>query len=349
MTTKNDAAEEALRAGAKRLFERIYAFYDVKVLAVASSLGLFEALANERLDPDALALKAGAAPRGTRAVLVGLVVLGLVDEVEGRYGLTELGRRHFLPGAPGYLGGMVEFANWQFDALPRLDEAVRDDRIVWEGFEHYIEGTRGVEDPKSRERQDRFNQGLAAGAESTAHAVMAKVDFGRTKSLLDVGGNLGVFSGTILRKHAGMSATVFDLPQVAAQVNADVMKLGLGDRLRAVGGDFTKDAYPTGHDTVAFIRILNSRSDDVCRLLLRKAFEALPSGGRCIFYDEHVLAERPADNPHGALWGALFLLISSPGEVRTGEFWASLFREAGFTSVEVARGKQSGVVVGTKP
>lgn len=335
------------RREAQRLFERIYAFYDVKVLACALSLGLFEALRDGPRDVDALASSLGAGARGVGSLLLGLSTLGLVRHAEGRYGLTDSGRRFFLKDSASSLAGMVEFADWQFDALPRLEDAVRNDAVIWEGFGHYIHGVKGA--PEARDqRQARFNEGLASGAEGTAKAVLAKFDFGRSKRLLDVGGNVGVFAATVLAANPNLSATVFDLPQVAAQVNGDVRGLKMGSRLDAVGGDFTSDAFPKGYDVISFIRIFNSRTDETCIDLLRKAHAALEPGGSCLFYEEHVLPEDPNAFPPGALWGAFFMLISSPGELRTVSRWEEMFREAGFVDVKGVRGKQSGVVSGRK-
>lgn len=337
------------RRGAMReLFNSIYSFYSVKVLGTALKLGVFEALAEKPSSVEALAERTNAKPRGVGAILLGLLTLRLVKEDAGVYSLTSLGESTFLRRSTEYLGGMVEFAEWQFDALPRLEDAVRTDTIVWEGFSHYIEGVQGVDHAEAKARQDRFNEGLAAGAEGTAKAVMAKLRFEGTKRLLDVGGNLGVFAATILKEYPDMRATVFDLPQVAEQVNDDVRHLGMGERLDAIGGDFTADTLPLGYDLISFIRIFNSRTEETCIALLRKAYDALPAGGRCLFYEEHVLPENPNEFPPGALWGAMFMLISSPGELRKLSRWEELFRIAGFTNVRGVRGKQSGIVIGEK-
>ena len=43
-------------------------------------------------------------------------------------------------------------------------------------------------------------------------------------------------------------AIVFDLPSVAVVAREFIDKHGLSDRIRAVGGDFTRDALPPGAD-----------------------------------------------------------------------------------------------------
>ncbi len=66
-------------------------------------------------------------------------------------------------------------------------------------------------------------------------------------------------------------------------------------------------------------------------------------------YEEHVLANDPNDVPHGMRWGALFMLIGSPGELRSQARWSELFRDEGFTNVQAFGGKQSAVIVGDVP
>ena len=98
-----------LKTERRFLFERIHAFYDVKVLHAAVECGLFAALAEEGKPRaiDALASRTGTKARGLRAILLGLRVLGLVQRDDSdSYSLTESGeyfldptRRKILPGS----------------------------------------------------------------------------------------------------------------------------------------------------------------------------------------------------------------------------------------------------------
>ena len=49
--------------------------------------------------------------------------------------------------------------------------------------------------------------------------------------------------------------------------------------------DFYKDAFPTDVDAIMFGNVLHDWDDDVKKMLIKKTFEALPSGGKIIIYD----------------------------------------------------------------
>jgi len=343
-STSGPAAEER-----SELFNRIYAFYDVKILAAAIELGIFQKL-GEASPPEALATSLSLPLRSTRALLVALGAMGLVAHDEGGYVLSEKGKRHFGPEAAYPMSDVVRFAEWQADALPQLTEALRDDKIIWDGFNHYLHNIDDDSVPSSRRAgRQIFNAALAGSATATAKAVLGAVDLKTSARLLDIGGNLGVFSATVLSRYEHMRSTVFDLPEVAPLAQAEVRKRNLAHRIKAVGGDFVSGAWPADHDLITFIRILATRPEDEILFLLRKAYDALPSGGKCLFYEEHVLGRDRNAVPPGAGWASMFIFMGSHGEVRHIDEWERFFAEAGFVAIRGVNGTPWGIVMGEKP
>jgi demethylspheroidene O-methyltransferase len=164
-----------------------------------------------------------------------------------------------------------------------------------------------------------FNAALAGSATATAKAILKAVDLSSSRRLLDIGGNLGVFTSTLLAAHPDLQSTILDLPDVATLAQAELERRGLAARARAVGCDFCNDPWPAGHDLISFVRILATRDRDAILHLLRKAHAALAPGGRVLFYEEHVLGpDHNTDVPRGAAWATLFILMGSRGEVRYG-------------------------------
>jgi hypothetical protein len=326
----------------KDLFNRIHGFYDIKIVASALDLNLFLGL-KDGTTVAAAAKRAEVHERGVEALLIGLQALGLAEFGEGEYKITEFGTAMLDPASPDFVGGIVRFAEWQADALPKLSSTLKTDRPCWEGFGHYVEGAQLAAD--TTENQDKFNAALDSGARSTAKAVCEMHDFSGYKSLLDVGGNLGGFSSILLDRNPALRATVFDLPQVAAQLK----RHSPHERLSAIGGDFTADEFPRGHDLITFIRIFNSRSRELCLDLLKKGYAALEPGGTCLFYEEHVLDDDQKNVSPAMLWGVMFILISSGARVQHLRFWKELYTEAGFVDVVGQTKKHYGVVSGRKP
>ncbi len=339
-----------IREERRSLFDRIYAFYDVKILAAALDSGLFEHLvAGPRTDTQ-LEEATRIPSRVLRALLVSLAAMKLVEHAPEGYVATSKGKRFFARDSKTFMGDVVRFADWQFDSLHRMPELLSEGAIIWEGFNHYLKHVEDEADARrSYDRQRTFNEALAGSATATAKTVLAGVDLSASRSLIDIGGNLGVFSSVVLEAFPAMRATVFDLPQVVPQTRDSFATRGLTERTSAIGGDFVTDPWPTGADLVTFIRIFATRTRDVIMLLLRKAFDILPSGGRALFYEEHVLPLDRNAVPSGAGWASMFIAIGSLGEVRHVDEWEAMFVEAGFTNVKSALGNPWGLVLGTKP
>ena len=83
----------------------------------------------------------------------------------------------------------------------------------------------------------------------------------------------------------------FDLPAVRPFFEEYVASFGLQDRLSFHGGDFFKDALPSA-DVLVMGMILHDWNLETKRLLLKKAYDALPSGGALIVYEHLIDDER---------------------------------------------------------
>jgi demethylspheroidene O-methyltransferase len=85
---------------------------------------------------------------------------------------------------------------------------------------------------------------------------------------------------------------LFDLPAVAARAEARFAAAGLG--ARAVGGDFARDALPTGADIATLVRVIHDHDDVTVRRILAAARAALPAGGTLLLA-EPMAATRGAE------------------------------------------------------
>lgn len=356
MATGKEAMSEEesvdVRAERVALVDRIWSFYDAKVLGAAVDHGVIEKLLREPQTVESLASSCNLTERGARMLLVSLTGLGVVRAAGARYSATSYARRHLDGSAKGSLVALVQWANTQLDALHQLDDALTNDAIVWDGFDHYIDTkTAGaaLDDVNARKpRASSFTDVLAGSAGVVADRVLSVVDLSTTKHVLDVGGNVGVFATGLLSKNPGLKATVFDLPTVAAEARSRAQAAGLSGRLEATGGDFMVDDWPKGVDAVTFIRMSNSRSDEEMGKLLRKASDSLVPGGKVILYEGHVLEADRNAVPHLAVSAAVMFLMGSRGEIRRLDQWAELFAQAGLTAIETHIGRPWGVTIGVK-
>jgi hypothetical protein len=126
-----------------------------------------------------------------------------------------------------------------------------------------------------------------------------------------------------------------------------VGNFGLGDRLSFTAGDFFADPMPEA-DVLVMGHILHDWDLDEKRLLLKKAYEALPDGGALIVY-EAIIDDERRSNAFGLLM-SLNMLIETPGGFDyTGADCRTWMEETGFRQsyVEQLLGPDS-MVVGIK-
>ena len=176
-------------------------FMAAKHLFVASEIGLFTGLAQGPATLDELAATCGI-PRRTAGISAdAMVSVGLLERDGERYRNSEVAAA-FLAGQPGPdLRPMLRF--WNRISYPgwlALEEAVRA----------------GAGRPKfgqfSTEEQQIFSAGVEAFSATTAAALAANYDFSRHRRLLDIGGGTGSFLLAVLRRHAALHGTLFELP-----------------------------------------------------------------------------------------------------------------------------------------
>jgi hypothetical protein len=84
--------------------------------------------------------------------------------------------------------------------------------------------------------------------------------------------------------HAHITGGGFDLPPLKPLFDAYVEQHNLADRLQFFAGDFFNDSLPKA-DVLVMGRVLHNWNLANKMLLLKKAFDALPTGGVLIVYE----------------------------------------------------------------
>ncbi|MDP2135939.1 MAG: methyltransferase [Sulfuritalea sp.] len=139
-----------------------------------------------------------------------------------------------------------------------------------------------------------------------AQACIEQHDFSRCRRLLDVGGNSGEFVLRICRVHAGVHATVLDLPVVCQIGRAHVgveMEAARIDFIETSGADAD---FPSGFDTVCFKSMLHDWPDHEMRGFLERAYHALEVGGRLLIFERGVLEIGASQVPYSLIPIMLF-------------------------------------------
>ncbi len=323
-------------------------FWGSKALLSAVELGLFTELAASGgpQDADALTARLGLHGRGARDFLDALVALRMLDRGEdGRYRNT-LAADLFLDRAkPSYIGGLLEMANARlYPFWGSLTEALRTG-------EPQNEAKRGGDvfgklyaDP---ERLKGFLKAMTGVSLGAAQAIAAKFPWREYRTFVDVGAAEGALPVRVASAHPHLSGGGFDLPDVRPHFDAYVATHGLSDRLSFHAGDFFADPLPRA-DVLVMGHILHDWDLERKRLLIAKAFDALPPGGALVVY-EAMIDDARRENAFGLLMSLNMLIETRGGFDYTAADCVGWMREAGFreTRTEHLAGPDS-MVVGVK-
>jgi hypothetical protein len=177
--------------------------------------------------------------------------------------------------------------------------------------------------------------------------IASKFPWANYKTFVDAGTAQGDLAVQIALANPHLSGAGFDLPEVGPIFEEYVETHGVSGRLRFAPGSFFDQPLPPA-DVILMGHILHDWGLDDKRMLIRKAYDALPEGGAFIVYETLIDDDR-SKNAFG-LMASLNMLIETPaGFDYTGADCQRWMKEAGFreTRVEHLAGPDS-MVVGVK-
>jgi hypothetical protein len=321
------------------------AYWGSRALLSAAELGLFTELARGPLDAEALQKRLGLHPRGARDFFDALVALGMLERDDGVYRNTPEANAFLDRAKPSYLGGILEFSGTRlYPAWAGLTEALRSGLPQAE-----VAGGQDIFAAMYRDpaRLREFLRGMAGRSLPSARLIAEKFPWHRHRTLVDIGAALGAVPVQVALAQPHITGGGFDLPPVGPLFDEYVASFGLGDRLRFYPGDFFQDPLPEA-DVLVMGRILHDWDLEQKKLLLSKAYAALPAGGALIVY-ETIIDDERRENALSLLMSLNMLVYTPGGFDYTGADCQGWMRGAGFTDtyVEPLAGADS-MVVGSK-
>jgi demethylspheroidene O-methyltransferase len=317
------------RRRARALFDLCAGFVYSQVLDATVKLGLIERLAGRPADAATLARELCVPPDAMLRLLEAARVLELLERRSGAaWGLGPLGAA--LHGNPA-VTAMIEHHRILYADLADPVALLRGQTDP--GLARYW-AYAGAQAPGALapEAVADYTTLMSRSQSLVADTVLGAHPLAGYRCLLDVGGGDGTFARAALASAPALAAIVFDLPAVAARATAAFAGAGLGTRARAVGGDFTRDALPTGADVISLVRVLHDHDDDTVRGLLARAAQALAPGGTLLVAEP--FAEAPGAEAVGAAYFGLYLLAMGRGRARSPAELAALLVGAGFDAVQ---------------
>jgi 8-O-methyltransferase len=345
VTAERNAAGPTNFPNPMPLLQLTLAFFGARALHSAVELGVFSTLAKQPCTEPELREILGLHPRAARDFLDALVALDLLERDENNvYRPTPSTGLFLNRESPAYIGGLAEIAaHSMYHVWGNLTDALRSGRPQGPAGGDFLASMYA-----NPEAGRKFMAAMDAVNGRVGLALAEAFDWGPYRSVADVGGARGNLAATLVRAYPHLAGITFDLPAVRGLFDEHIAELGLTESVTFQGGDFEQDPLPEA-DVLVFGHVLHGASDEDRKMLLGKAFAALPPGGRIAIYDRMI-----ADDRRGtplSLLGSLNMLLTTPGGSEyTPSECRVLLEEAGF--VDFAARPVAGtetLVTATKP
>jgi precorrin-6B methylase 2 len=308
------------------------AFWPSKTLLSAIELGVFTELARGPERFDALRSRLGLHPRSARDFLDTLVALGFLSRTGDRYANTPETDLFLDRSKPSYLGGILEMANARlYPFWAHLTEALRTglpQNEIRTGDAGLFETL--YADPARLKQFLAAMTGLSRGANMKIARAFPWANY---QTFVDVGTAQGDLAAQIAKANPHLRGIGFDLPQVAPIFEEYVAQVGVADRLAFAAGSFFEHDLPKA-DVVLMGHILHDWDLPTKKMLIQKAYDAIPTGGALVVY-EAIIDDDRSQNAFGLMM-SLNMLIETPGGFDyTGADCAGWMTAAGFSSTRV--------------
>jgi ubiquinone/menaquinone biosynthesis C-methylase UbiE len=313
-----------------------FGFGASKILLSAVELGVFSLLANGPKTGLELQNAMGLHPRGTYDFLDGLLALGLLQRdgtgEAGKYRNTPATAQFLVKESPQYIGGVLEMANarlYRFwaDLTPALKTGKPQNEIKDTGKSMFAEL---YSDPA---RLEQFMNAMAGISMANFMAFAEKFDFSKYRTLADIGGATGQLSAIVAARHPHMQCRTCDLAEVRPIAERRLKERDLGGRVVTDTIDFFADEFPKA-DIITMGMILHDWNLEKKKMLIAKAYRALPPGGALVAI-ENLIDDERKQNAFGLMMSLNMLIEFGDAFDFTGAQYTEWCKEQGFSRCEI--------------
>jgi SAM-dependent methyltransferase len=332
LPTTGSAATPPTAPSPERILGIAGGYWAASLLSAGVIHGIFTHVERGARTAEDVAARADISLRGARALLDGLVGIGLLVTQAGRYRCSPDAALYLVDGMPGSLSAIARMAVDQMPLWSRLPEAVRSGLPA---------APETLESPAEHPLWAELVLAIAPLAIPVAYQAAASLGHDRDEplSILDVGGGSGAFSAVLLTAFPEALATQVDWPGINRIALDFVRRFGVGDRFGTIDGDFRSVGLGTAeHDVAIYSGIAHQESAEGNVVMFRRLRTALRPGGTLVISD--FVLENDRTGPSFALTFAASMLL----QTRSGSAWREAdyrawLERAGFTRVSVERTK----------
>ncbi|MFE2297517.1 methyltransferase [Streptomyces sp. NPDC059445] len=314
-----------------QLRELVFGAARAAAVRAAARLGVADALDDTPMSAEDLAAAVKTQPGTLRRLLRALSCQGVfMERPDGTFAHTEMSRllREDDPNSLRYIALWCT-EPWTWNVWPKLDEAVRSGRNVFEDV--YDKEFFPYLNEDAPESAHVFNRAMTTSSSQSAQDVAKLLDLKGVKSVADIGGGQGHVVASLLEKHPGLHGTLLDLPGVVENADPRLRDGGaLADRVRIVAGD-CREGIPVQADVYIIKNILEWDDESTRRALANVRAAARP-GARVVVI-ENLVDDTPSMRFTTAM--DLLLLLNVGGAKHTRQSMVDRLTAAGLVIGEI--------------
>lgn len=308
-----------------RILRLANGYWATGILGVAAGHALFTHLDAGVDTAGQLAATAGISERATRALLDGLVGLGLVEVHEGRYRNTAEAAAFLVEGRPGCLSDFARLKLSHMDSLVALPDVVRN------GGPARAATVEVADNP----HWEKLVTALAAQSFPVAEIAAGTLRIAEAGeiSILDIGGGSGVYAAVWLGLNPAARTTQLDWGPINAIARRLVAERGVADRFTCIDGDFhTTDFGTAAYDVAVYSNIAHQEGPEDNVAIFGKVRDALKPGGTLVISD-YIVDDDRSGPPFPLIFASEMLLKSKHGGTWRRADYLAWLAKAGFQDV----------------
>lgn len=268
-----------------------------------------------------------------------LVALGILNRKgsgsDALYSNTPEAQLFLAKSSPAYMAGILELcATTLYEMWGHLTTVLKTGNPPLEVYKRNggVEGDELWDLILGGSNGEKFVNAMV-GINTAAHRAFAqRFDFSSCDTLLDIGGSSGGCCCEVAKYNKRLMCITLDLLPMEKFAKANVEAQGLENRVIVKSGDYMKDDFEKA-DVIVMSHILHSHDEDQKKYLVKKAFDALSTGGRLVILETLIDNDR-RESVAGLIMSLNMLVATISGSNFSARDFDSWAREAGYGKTE---------------
>jgi len=326
-----------LQKSVSNLLKIHMAYWPSQVLLTAVELDLFNTLGDENLTAQELGERLGLShPRGTYDFFDALVALDFLD----REGEGESGRYKNIPEMQWLLTSDSAMMFEGYEVWSNLATALKTGKSLKLPENHDPKLNSTYADVYYVDGPQEYFYAMESLQQQNFVRLAEIFDFSKYGSMSDIGCASGLLARTVHQAFPQLTIVCFDLPSVTPHVQKLLDTDGVSDQISVVSGNFFEDDLPHA-DIIAMGNILHNWEIGKKKILIQKAFAALPEQGAFIVIED-LIDNKRRNHPSSLLLSLNMLIEFGDGYNFTAQEFEQWCLDAGFKSCEFIKLTETG-------